>query len=128
MHVDICEQIHRIGRLLYRNPVELRVLARGEVQEAAVELAADARQLAQLAAGQFAVGDRDAQHRRVALDVPAVLQAQRTEFVVAQLAGEVALQLIAELCSTGVYKLAVEFGVLVHRCLLVARLWQAPWP
>ena len=47
--------------------------------------------------GQRAVRHGDARHRRVALDVPAVLQAQRAELVVAQLAGEVALQLVAEL-------------------------------
>ena len=66
-----------------RDPVELQVLARGEVAVAAVELARDARQLAQLAAAQLAVGHGDAQHRRVALHVPAVLQAQRAELVVA---------------------------------------------
>ena len=37
--------------------------------------------LAHLAAGQLAIGDGDAQHGRITLDVPAVLQAQRAELV-----------------------------------------------
>jgi hypothetical protein len=48
-----------------------------------VVLAGDAGQHAQLAARQFAVGHGHAQHRRMALHVPAVLQAQRAEVVVA---------------------------------------------
>ena len=85
-------------------------------------------QLAQLAAGELAVGHGDAQHRRVALDVPAVLQAQRAEIVVRQLAGEVALELVAELRGPGTYKLTIEFGVLIHRELLFARRGQTPVP
>ncbi|MNJ76423.1 hypothetical protein D3C77_737000 [compost metagenome] len=48
---------------------------------AAVPFAGDMRQRAQLARRQDAVGDRDAQHGRVALDVQAVLQAQNAEFI-----------------------------------------------
>ena len=81
---------------------------------AAVELARDAGQRAQLLRAQLAVGHGDAQHRRVALDVPAVLQAQRPEVVVGQLAGEVALELVAELRGALVHELAVEFVVAVH--------------
>ena len=50
----------------------------------------------------------------MALHVPAVLQAQRLEFVVGQFAIEVAAQLVAELRGAGAHELAVEFGVLVH--------------
>ena len=78
-------------------PVELDVLARGEVAVAAVVLARDVRQHAQLRRRQQAVGNRHAQHRRVALDVQAVLQAQRAELVFGQLAGEKAPRLVAEL-------------------------------
>jgi cobalamin biosynthesis protein CbiD len=62
-----------------------------------VVLAGDAGQLAQLAAAQLAVGHGHAQHRRMALHVPAVLQAQRAELVVPQFAAQVALELVAEL-------------------------------
>jgi hypothetical protein len=115
VHVGLGQHVHRVGCARQRDPVELGVGAGGEVQVAAVELGGDLGELAQLAAGQFAVGHGDARHRRMALDVPAVLQAQRAEVVVAQLARQVALELVTELCGTGAYKLAVEFGVLVHR-------------
>ena len=114
MHVDVGQQVHHVGALCQRNPVELHVLARGEVGVAAVVLAGDARELADLRRRQFTVGHGHAQHRRMALDVPAVLQAQRTELVIAQLAGQIALKLVAELCSALTHKLLVEFGVLVH--------------
>ena len=82
VHVDVGQQVHHVGGARQRDPVELQVLARGEVAVVAVELARDARQLAQLAAAQLAVGHGHAQHRRMALHVPAVLQAQRPELVV----------------------------------------------
>ena len=74
------------GTSLELRPVELDVLARGEVAVAAVVVARDVREHAQLARRQQAVRNRDAQHRRVPLDVQAVLQAQRTELVLGQLA------------------------------------------
>ena len=50
----------------------------------------------------------------MALDVPAVLQPQRAELVVAQLAGLLALELVAELRRALRTNWLVEFGVLVH--------------
>jgi len=124
VHIDLGQQVHHVGRAGERYPVELQVLARREVAEAAalageagvlvVELARDARQLSQLARRQLAVGHGDAQHRRVALHVPAVLQSQRAEVVVGQLAGQVALQLVAELRRASAHEAAVEIGVAVH--------------
>ena len=108
VHVDIGQQVHHVGAARQRNPVELQVLARREVAVAAVVLARDACQRAQLPAAQLAVGHRDAQHRRMALDVPAVLQPQRPKLVVAQLARQVALQLVAKLRRALVHELAVE--------------------
>ena len=74
----------------------------------------DARQLAQLAAVQHPVRHGDAQHRRMALDVPAVLQAQRAEVVVRELTGQMAFELVAELGRAGVDELSVEIGIGVH--------------
>ena len=124
VHVGVGEHVHDVGGVAQRDPVELAVLARREVAEAAapgvgpvvaaVELARDAREGAQLLRAQLAVGHGDAQHRRVALHVPAVLQAQRAEFVVAELAREVALELVAELRRAPVHEVAVEIVVSVH--------------
>jgi hypothetical protein len=79
-----------------------------------VVLAGNLGQDAHLPAGQFAIRHGHAQHRGVALDVPAVLQAQGLEFVAAQGAGLVAFQLVAELGGALAHELAVKVGVLVH--------------
>jgi hypothetical protein len=124
VHVDVGQDVHHVGRFTQRDPVELQVLPRREVAKTTalvglagilmVMLARDAGQCAELWARQLAIRHRHAQHRRMALHVPAVLQPQRAEVVIGQLPGEVALQLIAELRRALVHELAVEGGVLVH--------------
>ena len=47
----------------------------------------------------------------MALNIKAVLQAQRAEFVVGERAGDIALQLVAELRGAGADELAVEIGI-----------------
>ena len=81
---------------------------------AAVVAAREVGELPQLAAGEVAVGHRDAEHRRVALDVEAVLQAQRAELVGAQFARQVTPHLVAELGDALVEQALVVFVVLVH--------------
>ena len=126
VHVGVGKHVHHGGGVVEGDPVELHVLTRREVAEAAaaagigaaflaVELAGDAGQRAQLRAVQLAVGHGHAQHRRVPLHVPAVLQPQGPEFLFAELARQVALQLIAELCGPLVNERAVEGVVAVHR-------------
>ncbi len=72
---------------------------------------------------QQPVGNRDAQHRRVALDVEAVAQAQRLELVLAQLAREEAPRLVAELRDPLVHEGLVDGVVAVHRAGLYSG-WQ----
>ena len=103
-----------VGHVLELRPVELDVLARAEVAVAAVVRARDVRERAQLARGEQAVGNRDAQHRRMALDVEAVLQAQRPELVLGQLAGEEAARLVAELRDPFVHHPLIDLVVLIH--------------
>jgi hypothetical protein len=91
-----------------------------------VVLARDLRQHAQLGARDLPIGHGDAQHRRVALDVPAVLQPQRPELVVGQLARLPALELVAVLGGAGAHELAVEFCVLVHGCCMAAHAGPEP--
>jgi len=124
VHVDLGQQVHHVGAALEQDPVELKVLPRGEVAEAAalgrapgvlqVELARDPCQLPQLPRRQHAVRDRHPQHRRVPLHVPAVLQPQRAEVVGAQFAAQVPVELVAVLGRAGVHEPAVEVGVAVH--------------
>eukprot|EP01036_Dinobryon_divergens_P041491 gene41491-55012_t len=148
VHVDQSQQVHHVGRLGQRNPVELDVLARREVgvvgrqllaaQQALrldglavdlgfglVVLAGDAGQHADLAAGKLAVGHGHAQHRRVALDVPAVLQPQRAELVFVEAALLPALELVAELGGSLMDELAIEFCVLVHRACVLKKCGAA---
>lgn len=81
---------------------------------AAVPLARDVRQGAQLARGQDAVGDGHPQHRRVALDIQAVLQAQDAEFIFGELAIEEAARLIGELRHALLDELLVDGVIHVH--------------
>lgn len=81
---------------------------------AAVVLPRDGGEHAQLVAAQVAVGNRDAVHVRVALQVQAVLQTQRTEFLFAQFARQTATDLVGILRDTFVDDALVDLIVLVH--------------
>ncbi len=59
-------------------------------------------------------GNRDAQHRRVALDVQPVAQAQGLELVLGELAREEAARLVAELRDALVDDRLVDGVVAVH--------------
>ena len=95
-------------------PVQLQVLARGEMPEAAVVAARDVGELAQLRGAQQSVGNGDAQHRRMALDIQAIAQAQRPELLLGQLARQVAARLVAELRDARIHEGLVKLVVLVH--------------
>ena len=92
---------------------------------AAVVAARDVREHAQLARRQQAVGNRHAQHRRVALDVEAVLQPQRAEVVLGELAGQVAPRLVAELRDALVDDALVDLVVVVHGLAALTRVREA---
>ena len=109
VHVHACQQVHHIGAFVQRNPVVLQVLTGGEMGvvfrqsrcgNAAdgvlrglgafeqtglgrVVVACNGGQHTQLRTAEFAVGHSHTQHGCIALHIPAVLQTQRTEFVVA---------------------------------------------
>ena len=139
VHIDRGQQVHHIGTVGERNPVELQVLARREVAIAGGERGGAERRLfflgavvnllarlvvvaryfgqhAQLGAGELAIGHGHAQHGCVTLHVPAVLQAQRAKVVVTELAAQVAFKLVTVLRSALPDEMAVEFCVLVHSC------------
>ena len=108
---EIGQRIRQIGEL---DPVELDVLPRGEMAVAAVVSPRDMGEPAQLLRRQRAVGNRDAEHVGVQLQIDAVLQPQHLEFVLGEFAGETALHLIAEFGDTLVDQRAVDFVVSVH--------------
>ncbi len=104
----------RVGRVLELDPVELQVLARREVAVAAVVLARDVGELAQLARRQRAVGDGDAQHVGVELQVEPVGEAQRLELLFGELARDAPAHLVAELLDALGDQRAVVVVVLVE--------------
>ena len=96
VHADAGEIGHGVGQFGELDPVELDVLPRGEMAVAAIVAARDMRQHAQLLRRQRAVGDGDAQHVGVQLQIDAVHQPQRLEFVLGQFARQPARDLVAE--------------------------------
>ena len=117
MHLHRGQLFQDIGHPRQLRPVELNVLAGGEMAVALIVAAGDVGQLAQLAAAQMAVGNGDAQHRRVALHVQAVHQTQRAKLVLAQLAGQIAPGLIAELDHALADDAVIDFIILIHGAL-----------
>ncbi len=118
MHLDRGERVENIRHVLQLRPVELDVLARGEVAVALVPGLGDMGQHPHLARIERAVGDRNPQHVGVELQVEPVHQAQGLEFVLVQRAGQAAVHLVAELGDTLGDEAMVELVVSVHRFLL----------
>jgi dissimilatory sulfite reductase (desulfoviridin) alpha/beta subunit len=114
VHFHLGQLGQDVGHGFQRRPVELQILAGGEVAVATVVSAGNVRQLAHLARGQHAVGHRHAQHRRMALHIQAVHQPQRAEFIFAQFAGQVAAGLVAELGDPLIDQAKVNFVVTIH--------------
>ena len=108
---EIGQRIRQFGEL---DPVELDVLPGGEMAVAAIVAPRDMRQLPQLLRRQRAVGDRDAKHIGVQLQIDAVLQPQHLEFVLGEFAGQPSLHLIAKFRDAFVDERAVEFVICVH--------------
>jgi hypothetical protein len=74
----------------------------------------DVGQLAQLPRGQRAIGDGDPQHVGVQLQIEAVHQPDRLELVLGDLAGQPALNLLAELRGAVGHEFLVDRVVPVH--------------
>ena len=117
VHLDVGQMLQDVRHVGQLRPVELDVLARGEVAEAAVVAPRDVGQLAHLLGRQHAIGHGDAQHVGVQLQIEAVLQAQRAELVLGQLAGDAARDLAAELIDPLLDDGGVEFVVTIHALL-----------
>ena len=86
MHLDFGQFGEDLRHVLDFWPVELQIVARREMAVATVILAGDGSQCAQLGRIHHCVWHGNAEHRRVALNVEAILQTQRTELVVGQFA------------------------------------------
>ena len=115
---EIGQRVRQFGKL---DPVELDVLPRGEMAVAAVIAPRDMRERPQLLRRQRSVGDRDAEHIGVQLQIDAVLQPQHLEFVLGEFAGQPALHLIAKFRDAFVDDRAIEFVICIHQTMALCR-------
>jgi hypothetical protein len=115
VHLDLGKLGQDIGRVFQPDPVELQVLTRGEVAVAAVIGARDVRQHAELAGIDRAIGNGNAQHIRMKLEVETVLQPQRLELIVGHLAGDAARNLVAEFLDPRINDRLIILVVAVHQ-------------
>ncbi len=122
VHLDAGEFIENGGAVGKRRPVELQVLAGGEVPVALVVDAGDVRELAHLLRGQRAVGHGNPQHIGVKLQVDAVHQTQRPELFLGQGTGKAALDLIAKLRDPFGDKSGIKLIITIHGACLQAAL------
>src|SRR5690606_443875 len=99
---------------LQRRPVELQVLSGCEVAVSFVVGARNMCQHAHLPGRQRAIGNGDAQHVGVELEIDAVHQPEWLELRLRDLAGKPPFNLIAELGDAGLHEGMVEFVVAVH--------------
>ena len=83
--------------------------------ETAIEAAPNHCELAQLARREHAIGNGDAQHIGVKLEIESVAKPKRTELVLGQLACKPASDLLAELRHTLMHERVVELVIAVHR-------------
>ena len=114
VHFDASQIGEDVRGILQPGPVVLDVLAGGEMSIAAVIASRNVREHAQLRRRQQAIGNGHAQHRRMTLDVQAILQTQWPELVLAQVAGEKTAHLIAVLRDAFVDDGAINLIVDVH--------------
>ncbi len=114
MHVDLGQRIQHIRDVVQLRPVILDVLTSGEMAVTLVPSLCQKGELVHLAAIQGAIGDGNAQHIGVKLQIDAIHQAQGFELVLGQRAGDAALDLLAELGIAGGQEPAVEIVVSVH--------------
>ena len=115
MHLDLGEIGEDIGRVLQLDPVVLDVLPRGEVAIPAVVFVRDIRQRVHLLAIERAIGDGDAQHIGMQLEIEPVHQPERLELVFGQLAFETTTRLVAEFLDAGIDHRLVVMIVFVHQ-------------
>ena len=114
VHLDARELGQNVGRIFERRPVELDVLPGGEMAVAAIVIPRNLGELAHLARVEHAIGNGDAQHIGVKLQIEAVHQPMRAELLLGQFAAEAARHLITELLDARGNKGGVEIVIMIH--------------
>ena len=114
VHVHRGEVGENVRYSFQGGPVELDVLAGGEVAVPAVVAGGDGGEHPELPRGQDPVGDRDPQHGCMALDVEPVHETKGLERFLVELSGEVASRLLAKVGHSFLHELPIVGVVLVH--------------
>ena len=114
MHLDRGEVGQNVRRVFELDPVILKVLPRGEMAIIAIIFACDVREHPHLPAVERAIGNGDAQHIGVELEIEAVHQPQGLELVLAHFAGQAALHLVAEFRDARIDDRLVVSVIFVH--------------
>src|SRR6185437_7338610 len=128
MHLDRGELPQDLRHLLEAGPVELQVLAGGEMPGAPVEAFRDLPELAQLTRAEQPVGNGNAQHGGMTLDVQTIAQPQAPELVLRQFAGQEAPGLVGELRDPLIDKRLVELVIAIHDQTIGARAGRTEIP
>jgi hypothetical protein len=115
VHFHLGEIGQQVWRLFQLDPVVLDVLAGGEMSITAVIFVSDIAQHTHLCSIQSAIGDRDAQHIGVELEVEPVHQPQRLELILRQMAFDPAADLIAEFLDAGIDHRLVKLVIFIHQ-------------
>ena len=114
MHVGIGKRVKDVRHVFQPWPVELNVLARGEMSVSLVPSLGDVCQLPELPAVQGPVWNCDPQHVGVQLQVQAIHEAKRLEFVLGQGAVDPPPDLVAKPVDPVTDKSAIELRIPVH--------------
>ena len=114
MHFKTGKPVQNIWRLDKLDPVELDVLAGGEMPEATVKITGDSGKSTHLRTRQGTVGNRDPQHVGVKLKIQPVLQPQWLELLLGQRAAQPPLYLVTELCGTASDDIMIDSVIAVH--------------
>jgi len=124
VHLDRRQIGQHVRRVLQLEPVELDVLACGEVPVTPVVFARDACEHAHLRGAHQPVRHGDAQHIGMDLHVQTVLQTQDAELVFRQLARQAAAHLVAKLRDTLGGDPVIELVVAIHLIPSCLFLWR----
>src|SRR5690606_15720707 len=126
MHLNRRQLGQNVWHIFQVRPVKLDVLPRGYMAITLVVLASNVRKLSQLGAIEHAVGHRNTEHGGHALNIQAVLEAQRKKVFVSKLSLQVALHLSSKLSHALGKNFVIVFVVYVHRRCLYSKLTDRP--
>ncbi len=114
VHFHARELGQHVGHILERRPMELEILARGEMAVAAVVIARELGELAHLARVEDAIRNRDPQHVGVQLQIDAIHQAMGAELLLGKFPAEAPRHLVTELFDPRRDESGVEIVIMIH--------------